>query len=45
VLITGTVRLRPSGNENANIATGEIEVVCELRTKKYLEAIIYKLKH
>ena len=29
VLITGTVRLRPSGNENANIATGEIEVVCE----------------
>ena len=29
VLITGTVRERPSGNENANIATGEIEVVCE----------------
>jgi aspartyl-tRNA synthetase len=29
VLITGTVRIRPSGNENANIATGEIEVVCE----------------
>jgi aspartyl-tRNA synthetase len=29
VLITGTVRVRPSGNENANIATGEIEVVCE----------------
>jgi aspartyl-tRNA synthetase len=29
VLITGTVRLRPSGNENSNIATGEIEVVCE----------------
>jgi aspartyl-tRNA synthetase len=29
VLITGTVRLRPSGNENTNIATGEIEVVCE----------------
>lgn len=23
----------------------KIEVVCELRTKKYLEAIIYKLKH
>ena len=29
VLITGTVRVRPSGNENANIATGDIEVVCE----------------
>ena len=29
VLITGTVRVRPAGNENANIATGEIEVVCE----------------
>ena len=29
VLITGTVRVRPAGNENANIPTGEIEVVCE----------------
>ena len=29
VLITGTVRIRPAGNENSNIATGEIEVVCE----------------
>ena len=29
LLITGTVRLRPAGNENKNIATGEIEVVCE----------------
>jgi aspartyl-tRNA synthetase len=29
VLITGTVRIRPTGNENANIPTGEIEVVCE----------------
>ena len=29
VLISGTVRLRPAGNENANIPTGEIEVVCE----------------
>jgi len=29
VLITGTVRIRPAGNENANIPTGEIEVVCE----------------
>jgi aspartyl-tRNA synthetase len=29
VLISGAVRLRPSGNENANIATGEIEIVCE----------------
>jgi aspartyl-tRNA synthetase len=29
VLIAGTVRVRPAGNENANIATGEIEVVCE----------------
>ncbi|MEJ6574555.1 MAG: aspartate--tRNA ligase [Actinomycetes bacterium] len=29
VLITGTVRIRPSGNENTNIPTGEIEVVCE----------------
>jgi len=29
LVITGTVRLRPSGNENSNIATGEIEIVCE----------------
>ena len=29
VLITGTVRIRPAGNENANIPTGEIEVICE----------------
>jgi aspartyl-tRNA synthetase len=29
LLITGTVRLRPAGNENKNISTGEIEVVCE----------------
>ena len=29
VLITGTVKLRPAGNENKDIPTGEIEVVCE----------------
>ena len=29
VLITGTVTARPSGNENASIATGEIEIDCE----------------
>jgi len=29
LVITGTVRLRPSGNENSNIATGDIEIVCE----------------
>jgi aspartyl-tRNA synthetase len=29
VLISGTVKLRPKGNENSEIATGEIEVVCE----------------
>lgn len=29
VLIVGTVKLRPAGNENKEIATGEIEVVCE----------------
>ncbi len=29
LLITGTVRVRPDGNQNKNIATGEIEVVCE----------------
>ncbi len=29
VLIEGTVALRPSGNENREIATGEIEVKCE----------------
>ena len=28
VLITGTVRVRPDGNENPNIPTGEIEVDC-----------------
>ena len=28
VLITGTVRKRPAGNENPNIPTGEIEVDC-----------------
>jgi len=30
VLITGSVKMRPAGNENKEIATGEIEVVCEL---------------
>jgi aspartyl-tRNA synthetase len=29
VLITGTIKLRPAGNENKDIATGKIEVVCE----------------
>ena len=29
VLIVGTIKLRPAGNENKEIATGEIEVVCE----------------
>ena len=29
VLITGKVAARPAGNENKDIATGEIEVVCE----------------
>ncbi|MEJ0014662.1 MAG: aspartate--tRNA ligase [Actinomycetota bacterium] len=29
VLITGTVRERPAGNENLNIATGEIEIDCQ----------------
>ena len=28
VLITGKVRARPAGNENPNIATGEIEIEC-----------------
>jgi aspartyl-tRNA synthetase len=28
VQITGTVRMRPAGNENTNIPTGEIEVLC-----------------
>lgn len=30
VLITGSVKMRPTGNDNKEIATGEIEVVCEL---------------
>ena len=29
VLISGIVKLRPKGNENSEIPTGEIEVVCE----------------
>lgn len=29
VLITGTVKARPAGNENPNIATGSIEIDCE----------------
>ena len=29
LVITGTVRMRPEGNENKNIPTGEIEIVCE----------------
>ena len=29
VLISGIVKLRPKGSENSEIATGEIEVVCE----------------
>ncbi|MSX69725.1 MAG: Asp-tRNA(Asn)/Glu-tRNA(Gln) amidotransferase GatCAB subunit C, partial [Actinobacteria bacterium] len=29
VLITGIVALRPAGNENKEIPTGEIEVVCD----------------
>ena len=29
VLITGNVKMRPTGNENKEIPTGEIEVVCE----------------
>ena len=29
VLITGLVKLRPVGNENREIPTGEVEVVCE----------------
>ena len=29
VLITGNVKMRPAGNENKEIPTGEIEVVCE----------------
>ena len=30
VLVTGTVKARPDGNENPNIATGGIEIDCEL---------------
>ena len=30
VLITGSVKMRPASNDNKEIATGEIEVVCEL---------------
>ncbi len=29
VLITGVVKARPDGNENSNIATGEIEIECQ----------------
>jgi aspartyl-tRNA synthetase len=29
VLISGIVKLRPKGNENSEIPTGEIEVICE----------------
>ena len=29
VLISGVVKLRPKGNENSEIPTGEIEVICE----------------
>ena len=29
ILLTGTVSLRPAGNENLAIPTGEIEIVCE----------------
>jgi len=29
VLISGVVKIRPAGNENKDIPTGEIEVVCE----------------
>ena len=29
VLISGVVKTRPAGNENKDIPTGEIEVVCE----------------
>jgi aspartyl-tRNA synthetase len=29
VLISGSVKLRPKGNENSEIPTGEIEVVCQ----------------
>ena len=29
VLISGVVKIRPAGNENKEIPTGEIEVVCQ----------------
>jgi aspartyl-tRNA synthetase len=29
ILLTGTVSLRPAGNENLAIPTGEIEIICE----------------
>ncbi|MEI6649682.1 MAG: aspartate--tRNA ligase [Actinomycetes bacterium] len=29
VLLTGTVSLRPNGNENLAIPTGEVEIICE----------------
>lgn len=34
VLINGVVKQRPSGNENKDIPTGEIEIICD-----FLEAV------